>query len=76
MSGENCVFTLFRRADGINCIIDDELEVLVQQSVDQRGAGYAFSICQRRTNVYLSTIIAIVLRLYSAAKRFSDRLPE
>lgn len=51
MNGENRVYTLFRRADGINCIIDDELEVLVQQRVDQRGVGYALSICQWRTNV-------------------------
>lgn len=45
MTAEKCVCTLFRRADVINCIIDDELEVLVQQSIDQRRGGYTLSIC-------------------------------
>lgn len=54
-------FTLFRRADIINCIIDDELEVLIQQGVYQRGVGYMLSICQKRTNIQLSTFIAIIL---------------
>lgn len=60
MTGEKCVYTLFRRADIINCIIDDKLEVLVQQSVYQRGVGYTLSICQKRTNVQFSAFIAII----------------
>lgn len=48
--------TLFRRDDIINGIIDDELEVLIQQGVYQRGVGYALSICQKRTDVQLSTL--------------------
>ncbi len=50
------VFTLFRRADIINCIIDDKLEVLVEQSVYQRGVGYTLAICQKRTDVQVITL--------------------
>lgn len=49
--GQKCACTLFRSADIINRIIDDELEVLIQQSVYQRGVGYTLSICQKRTNL-------------------------
>jgi len=48
--------TLFRTDDIINGIIDDELEVLIQQGVYQRGVGYTLSICQKRTDVQLSTL--------------------
>lgn len=47
--------TLLRRADIINCIVDDELEVLVQQSFYQRGVGNTFSICQ--INILIEDII-------------------
>lgn len=41
--------TLFRSADIINRIIDDELEVFVQKGVYQRGVCYRLSVCQKRT---------------------------
>lgn len=39
--------TLFWRANVVNCVIDDELEVLLQQGVDQRGVRDALSVCRQ-----------------------------
>lgn len=52
--------TLFRRANIVNCIVDDELKVLLQQSVDQRGVGHTLSICQQWTNNLLGTFITVI----------------
>lgn len=38
--------TLFWRANVVNCVIDDELKVLLQQGVDQRGVRNTLSVCR------------------------------
>lgn len=43
------MFTLLWRFDVIDFIVDEELKVLIQQRVDQRGVGYTLSICQEKT---------------------------
>lgn len=43
--------TLFWRADVVNCVIDDQLKVLLQQGVDQRGVRDTLSVCRRHTRV-------------------------
>lgn len=58
MYGEKFACTLFRTADIINCIIDHELKVLVQQSVNQRGVGYTLSVCQKWKYEQINAITA------------------
>lgn len=52
MCREKRAGTLLRGADVINGVVDDQLEVLVQQSIDQRGVGDALPICRRGHDAY------------------------
>lgn len=52
--------TSFRWLDVISSVIDDKLEVLIQQSIDERGAGHTLSICQAKKDILFSNFIAVI----------------
>lgn len=60
-SGRLVCCTLFWSSDVINGVVNDELEVLVQQAVDERAAGDAFSICSEKHTFSLLTCISTPL---------------
>lgn len=55
----------------MNCVIDDELEVLLQQGVDQRGVRDALSVCRQHKRKVFCFEIAISFLLF-----FSFFFPE
>lgn len=44
----------------MHCVIDDELKVLLQQGVDQRGVRDTLSICRRHKRGTVSFVVAFL----------------